>query len=122
MILDTSALLSFFEFSVDWERELARLVDSYTIVIPVAVIQELTLLSTRGTGDTQRYAKAALIYALRYDTVETQATGADEAVVEAAKKMKGIVFTNDTELRHHLREEDIPVLLLRGRKKLALEG
>jgi len=122
VILDSSALLMFFEFSVDWEKELARLLDAYEIIVPGAVIQELTMLSTRGIGEKQRNAKAALTYALRYETVETQATHADEAVVEAAKKVQGVVFTNDAALRHRLRDEGIPVLLLRGRKKLALDG
>jgi rRNA-processing protein FCF1 len=43
-------------------------------------------------------------------------------VVEAAKTIEGVVFTNDSALRRHLRGEGIPVLLLRGRKKLALDG
>jgi rRNA-processing protein FCF1 len=111
----------FFEFSVDWEQELARLLNAYEIVVPAAVIKELKMLSTRGTGEKPRQANAALIYAQRYKTIETQATHADEAVVEAAKIVQGIVFTNDTVLRHRLREGGVPVLLLRGRKKLALE-
>jgi rRNA-processing protein FCF1 len=122
VILDTSALLSFFEFSVDWEKELARLLDAYEIAVPGAVIQELTMLSARGIGEKQRNANAALTYAFRYETIRTQATHADEAVVEAAKKVQGIVFTNDATLRHRLRDEGIPVLFLRGRKKLALDG
>jgi rRNA-processing protein FCF1 len=112
----------FFEFSVDWEKELARLLDAYEIVVPLAVIQELKVLSTRRTGETQRHANAALTYAQRYKTIETQAASADEAVMEAAIKVQGVVFTNDAALRHRLRDEGIPVLLLRGRKKLALDG
>jgi rRNA-processing protein FCF1 len=121
VILDSSALLSFFEFSVAWEKELARLLDAYEIVVPEAVLQELAILSSRGTGEKRQHVNAALTYASRYKTVWTQATSADEAVIESAKKVQGIVFTNDTALRHRLRKEDIPVLLLRGRKKLALE-
>ncbi|HVQ00782.1 MAG TPA: PIN domain-containing protein [Candidatus Thermoplasmatota archaeon] len=120
VILDTSALLSFFEFSVDWEKELARLLDAYEIAVPEAVLQELALLSSKG-GEKRQKANAALTYASRYKTVETKATHADEAVVESVKKVQGIVFTNDTALRHRLQKEHIPVLLLRGRKKLALE-
>ena len=111
----------FFEFSVDWEKELARLLHAYEIIVPVAVVQELEILSIKRIGEKQRNAKAALKYVRRYETVETQAKNADEAVVEAAKTTKGIVFTNDTALRQHLRQEGIPFLLLRGRKKLALE-
>ena len=112
----------FFEFSVDWEQEISRLVHSYQIVVPTAVVKELETLSTEGKGEKKRNAKAVLKFVSRYGTVETQATHADEAVVEAAKLMQGIVFTNDSALRKKLRGENIPVLLLRGRKKLALEG
>jgi hypothetical protein len=121
VILDSSALLMFFEFSVDWEKELGRLLQAYEIVVPGAVVQELEVLSTKGIGEKQRKAKAALRYARRFETVETQAKYADEAVAEAAKTTTGVVFTNDKALRQHLRDEGIPVLLLRGRKKLALE-
>jgi len=121
VILDSSALLSFFEFSVDWEKELARLLDTYEIVVPEAVLQELAILSARGSGEKRQHANAGLTYASRFKTVKTQATHADEAIIESAKKVQGIVFTNDTTLRHRLRDEGIPVLLLRGRKKLVLE-
>lgn len=51
VILDSSALLMFFEFSVDWEQEVARLLHSYQIVVPVAVIKELEMLAIKGTGE-----------------------------------------------------------------------
>jgi rRNA-processing protein FCF1 len=121
VILDSSALLMFFEFSVDWEKELARLLDSYQIVVPVVVVKELKLLSSEGTGEKQRCAKAALNYIARYETIETQAKNADEGVIEAATTTKGVVFTNDAALRKHLRSEGVPVLFLRGRKKIALD-
>ena len=121
VILDSSALLSFFEFSMDWEEELTRLLDAFEIVVPEAVLRELAILSSRETGEKRQRANAALTYASRYRTVETRVTHADEAIVELATTVQGIVFTNDTALRHHLRKEGIPVLFLRGRKKLALD-
>jgi rRNA-processing protein FCF1 len=111
----------FFEFSVDWEQEVARLLHSYQIVVPVAVIKELEMLAIKGTGEKKRNAKAAVKFVSRYETIETQTDNADEAVVEAAKTKQGVVFTNDSALRKHLRDEGVPVLLLRGRKKLALD-
>ncbi len=121
VILDSSALLSFFEFSVDWENELARLLDAYEMVVPEAVLKELATLAAKGKGEKRQRANAALTYASRYQAVATKATSADEAVVEAAKKVQGVVFTNDTALRHRLKKEGVPVLLLRGRKKVALD-
>jgi hypothetical protein len=121
MILDSSALLMFFECSVDWEKEAARLLNVYQIVVPTAVVKELELLSKQGIGGRKRKAKAALKFVTRYETIDTNAKNADDAVIETARKTRGVVFTNDTELRNRLRDEGIPVLLLRGRKKLALE-
>ena len=120
VILDSSALLMFFEYSVDWEKEMTRLVDAYRIVVPAVVVKELEMLSNKGSGGKKRNAKAALKFVMRYETIATQAKNADEAVVEAAKTTQGVVFTNDTALRKKLRDEGIPVLLLRGRKKLML--
>jgi uncharacterized protein len=121
VILDTSALLSFFEFSVDWEKELFRLLDGYQIIVPAAVINELEVLSKQTASLRKQKAAASLKYAQRYETVQTNTGNADDAVIEAAKKTNGVVATNDTELRKRLKQESIPVIFLRGKKKLALE-
>lgn len=121
VILDTSAILSFFEFSVDWEKELFRLLDGYKIMIPYMVINELTVLSQQTASQRKQKAAAALRFAKRYETIETVAGNADDAVIEAARKTNGMVATNDTDLRKRLKHESIPVIFLRGKKRLALE-
>ena len=121
VILDTSALLSFFEFSVDWEKELSRLLDGYCIVVPSQVIKELKVLSQQTASERKRKAAACVKLAKRYKTVDTKAGNADDAVIEAAKQTQGVVVTNDTELRKRLKQDSIPVIYLRGKKKLALE-
>lgn len=121
VILDSSAILAFFEFSIDWEKELCRLLDGYRIVVPAEVIKELELLSKQTASARKRKAAAALKLVERYQTVETLAENADDAVIEAAKKTHGVVVTNDTELRKRLNLDSIPVIFLRGKKKLALD-
>jgi rRNA-processing protein FCF1 len=121
VILDSSAILMFFEFSVDWEKELMRLLDGFCIVVPSEVIKELELLSRQTASERKRKSAAALKLATRYKTVETIAKNADDAVIEVAKKTHGVVVTNDTQLRKQLNHDSIPVIFLRGRKKLALE-
>jgi len=121
VILDSSSILAFFEFSVDWEKELNRLLDGYCIVIPTEIIKELELLSKQTASERKRKAAAALKLVGRYQTVETFAKNADDAVFEAAKKTQGVVVTNDMELRKRLNDDSIPVIFLRGKKKLALE-
>jgi rRNA-processing protein FCF1 len=121
VILDSSAFLMFFEFSVDWEKELSRLLDGYCIVVPIEVIRELEVLSKQTASERKRKAIASLKLAERYKTVKTIAGNADDAVIEAAEKTHGVVVTNDTELRKRLKQDSIPVIFLRGKKKLSLE-
>jgi rRNA-processing protein FCF1 len=119
VILDSSAILMFFEFSVDWKKELDRLLDSYNLVVPTAVVQELQILATRSSG--QKKAAAALKLIAQYDTVDQEADTVDEALIRLAEKTHGYVVTNDTELRNQLRTRGFPVIFLRGKKKLILD-
>ena len=119
VILDSSAILMFFEFSVDWKKELDRLLDSYNLVVPTAVVQELQILTTRDRG--QKKAAAALKLIAKYDTIAQEADTADEALMKIAEKTQGIVVTNDIELRDRLKNRGLPVIFLRGKKKLALD-
>jgi rRNA-processing protein FCF1 len=119
VILDSSAILMFFEFSVDWKKELDRLLDGYHLVVPTAVVQELQILTTRNAG--QKKAAAALKLIAKYDTIDQEADTADEALMKIAEKTQGIVVTNDTELRERLKNRGFPVIFLRGKKKLVLD-
>ena len=119
MILDSSAILMFFEFSRDWENELKSLVGAYHLVVPTAVVKELQMLASRAAG--QKKAAAALKLIEKYETVEDDSSYADEALVKIAQKTKGIVVTNDTALRHRLKKQGNSVIFLRGKKKLMLD-
>ncbi len=119
VILDSSAILMFFEFSVDWENELKSLVGAHHLVVPTAVVKELQMLASRGAG--QKKAVAALKLIEKYETIDEDSPYADEALLKIALKTKGIVVTNDTVLRHRLKEQGNPVIFLRGKKKLVLD-
>jgi hypothetical protein len=119
VILDSSAILMFFEFSVDWKKELDRLLDSYDLVVPTAVVQELRILASRHSG--QKKAAAALKLIEPYSTIDQTADTVDEALIKLAEKTHGYVVTNDTELRNYLKKRGFPVIFLRGKKKLVLD-
>ncbi len=119
VILDSSAILMFFEFSVDWENELKSLVGAYHLIVPTAVVKELQMLASRGAG--QKKAVAALKLIGKYETIDEDSPYADEALLKIALKTKGIVVTNDTVLRHRLKEQGNSVIFLRGKKKLVLD-
>lgn len=109
----------FFEFCIDWKKELDSLLGAYRLVVPTAVVQELHLLATHKKG--QKKAAAALKLIEKYETIDDSSNSADEALVKIAEKTHGIVVTNDRELRKLLKNRGLPVIFLRGRKKLVME-
>jgi rRNA-processing protein FCF1 len=119
VILDSSAILMFFEFSINWEKELDRLVGAYRLLVPTAVVNELQILAKHDMG--QKKAAAALKLIARYQTIGENADSADESLLKIAEKTQGIVVTNDRELRERLKERRIPVIFVRGKKKLVLD-
>jgi rRNA-processing protein FCF1 len=119
VILDSSAILTFFEFSLDWEKDLDRLVGAYHLLVPTAVVRELQILAKQ--GNRQKKASAALRLIAKYPTVEEEVDSADEALLKIAEKTFGIVVTNDRGLRERLKEHKIPVIFVRGKKKLVLD-
>ena len=120
VILDSNAILMLFEFSLDLESELIRLLGKYKIIIPSPVVKELIFLSNEGKGQKKINAKASLELIKKYDIFDIDAKTTDNAVLITAKKTNGIVVTNDKELRKKLKEISIKVIFLKGKKTLEL--
>lgn len=88
----------------------------YECLVPAAVAEELAALA----GGASEEAEAASVGAdlvERCTVVDHEATNADPAVLEVAKRCDYAV-TNDRSLGERLVEADIPVIRLRGRTKL----
>jgi hypothetical protein len=66
-------------------------------------------------------AKGAIKLAERFDLYENEGEG-DDAILKMAREMNGAVVTNDKELKRKLRKEKLPVIYLRGKNKLEMEG
>ena len=120
IILDSSAVMMLFEFSIDLEDELTRLIGKHRILLPSPIIEELRFLSENGKGKKRQNAKAALDLIKRYETVEEQGAG-DDSVLFLAQRLKGIVLTNDRELRKRAKQASLKTIYLRGKNRLALE-
>ena len=122
IILDSSALMMVFEFNIDIERELDRLIGSYQIFIPRNIVDELSFLSQNGRGKKKQLAKAALKLLERYTIVDLDSNlNGDDSVIAAAEKYNGIVITNDRELRRRLKDKGISRICLQGKQHLILE-
>ena len=122
VILDSSAIMMCFEFSIDLEDELTRLLGNYHIIIPKPIVEELEFLVKNGRGKKKHIAKPALDLIKRYDIadLDTSKKG-DDAVIYFAQELSGIVVTNDRDLKKRLRKLLIKVIYLRGKKRLVLE-
>lgn len=121
VVLDSSAALMPFEFSIDLESELKRLLGAILIVVPLSVDKELHLLAMRESGEKKGRVQAALKLLDRYERAGVEGLSADDAVVMTALKRKGVAVTNDTKLRQKLRSLGVPVVFLKGKQQLALD-
>ncbi|MUW15916.1 twitching motility protein PilT, partial [Halorubrum sp. CBA1125] len=87
---------------------------------PEAVLDELAGLQ-RGAGEAATAASVAADLAARAETVTTDESYADDALVElaASGRVDGVV-TNDRPLASRVLAADAPVIGLRGRNALAI--
>ena len=120
VILDSSALMMPFEYSVNLEDELTRLLGKFQILIPKPIVEELISLSKIGKGRKKRLAKSALVFIKNYNIIDSEGKG-DDSVLFLAKKYQGIVVTNDRDLRNRVKKSSLQTIFLRGKKKLFLE-
>ena len=100
VVIDSSAIMMLFEFSIDLERELTRLIGAYKIVVPRSVINELRILSEKSKGKKKQIAKPALKLAENFTVADDELDNADDAVLAIAKKQNAVVLSNDKELRN----------------------
>ena len=121
VILDTSAILTPFEFSINLEQEIQKLIGSFYIVVPKQIEQELVTFSKHKEGKKSQMAKAALQLIKNYEIIYSDEKKADDAILQLAKETNAIVVTNDRELRKRLKKIQISVIFLRARKKFVLE-
>ncbi|TMA05106.1 MAG: twitching motility protein PilT [Methanobacteriota archaeon] len=116
VLLDANALLMPFQFRVNLDREIQRLLGDADVAVPKPVLAELEFLAER-----DREARAGLRLARRYRVID--ATGsADDALLDLAGTNRAVVVTNDQPLLNRLREKGIPRLRLRSRNHLVAEG
>ena len=120
IILDSNAIMMLFEFSINLEDELTRLVGKHKIIIPLPVIKELKFLSENGKGNKKINAKSSLKLIKKYEFVDINGKTVDDSILALAEKTNGIVLTNDKELKNRLKEISIQVIILRAKKKLEI--
>lgn len=103
-----------FQFRVNIDRELSRLFGEVPVLVPSAVLEELSRLD-------QPEAKSALALARKYSIVETEERG-DDGVLDVALRTDAVVVTNDKDLIARLKAARVGIVRLRQRRYLIFEG
>ncbi|WP_457751916.1 PIN domain-containing protein [Thermococcus sp.] len=127
VIPDTNFLLVPGQFGVDIIGELNRVLDvKFRIAVPDVVLQELDVIERKSRGRDLMAVRMAKKLAERFETVEIGRFGErpiDDQILDfAVKNERVLVCTNDKGLKKRLRERGIPVVYLRSKKILELEG
>lgn len=113
VVLDTNALLMPFEMNLNLDLLVTDVLGEARMVIPEPLLGELA-------RSKNKYAKVALALSKKYEAIPAGSRG-DDSVIEVALKTRGIVLTNDRELRSRLRMLGVPLLFLRSGTHLILE-
>lgn len=120
VVLDSNMLMAPFEFGIDVIEDIGRVLDvKYEVCTTKGALNELESVS-KSTGKKGKRAKAALLLTKNIQVIPSEGK-TDEALLALASK-DVIICTNDKILRKKIREKRLPVIYLRQKKYLMLEG
>ncbi|MGB9714009.1 MAG: PIN domain-containing protein [Candidatus Bathyarchaeales archaeon] len=126
IILDSNALFVPFQFKIDIFEELKTLLKrNFEPILLMPVLRELEKLASKGSPKIRRKASYALKLAEKCKLVDVNEEGAfspDDVIVKTAMEWSCPVFTNDRRLRKRLRDINVPVVYVRQKSRLEIEG
>ena len=126
IILDSNALFVPLEFRIDIFSEVERLINrNINFVLLSPVKRELELLAAKESPKMRREATFALKLAekCQYVAVDNdEKLRTDDIIIKVAKAWNSPVFTNDSQLRRRLRDISVPVIYVRQKSRLEIDG
>jgi len=126
VILDSNALFVPLEFKIDIFEELKRLVNrNVEFILLSPVKRELEMLAAKDSPKIRREAIFALRLAEKCKYVAVEEDGRvviDDVIVRVAKNWNSPVFTNDRQLKKRLRDISVPVIYVRQKSRLDIDG
>jgi rRNA-processing protein FCF1 len=126
VILDSNALFVPLQFRIDIFSDLKRLLNrNFELILLSPVKRELKTLAEKGSPKMRKNASYALQLAekCKYVEVDTSASAlTDDVIVKVAKEWGFPVFTNDRELRKRLKDISVPVIYVRQKSHLEIDG
>ena len=126
VILDSNALFVPLKSKIDIFAETKRLLNrNLDFVLLSPVEHELELLATKDSPKIRREALYALKIAEKCKLVmvgNCEKLSTDDVIVKVAKAWNSPVFTNDRQLRKRLRDISVPVIYVRQKSRLDVDG
>jgi rRNA-processing protein FCF1 len=126
VILDSNALFVPLQFKIDIFQELKSLLNrNVEFILLSPVKHELELLASKDSPKMRREAAYALKLAEKCKYVkidESNKLSTDDVIVKVAKDWNSPVFTNDSQLRRRLRDISVPVIYVRQKSRLEIDG
>ncbi|NWG11430.1 nucleotide-binding protein [Candidatus Bathyarchaeota archaeon] len=126
IILDSNALFVPLQLKIDIFEALETLLGrKFEPILLSSIKQELETIAEKGPPKMRKWASYALKLAEKCAFLEVEdktAKSPDDAIVEVAKKGNCLVFTNDRELRKRLRNISVPVIYVRQKSRLEIDG
>jgi rRNA-processing protein FCF1 len=114
------------QLKIDVFSDLERLLNrNFELILLSPVKRELEVLAEKGSPMMRKNARYALKLAekCKYVEVESSAsTHADDIIVKIAKEWSSPVFTNDRQLKKRLRDISVPVIYVRQKSRLEIDG
>jgi hypothetical protein len=126
IILDSNALFVPLQLKIDIFEELKALLDTnFEPILLSPIKHELEKLAAEASPQTRRNAAYALKLAEKCKLVETnekEQVSPDEVILKVAHDWNCPVFTNDRQLRKKLRDINVPVIYVRQKSRLEIDG
>jgi len=126
IILDSNALFIPLQFKIDILEELKTLLNTkFQLILLTPIRNELQVFAEKGSPKMRKFASYALKLTEKctfVDVDEKLAGSPDDAIVEAAREWNCPVLTNDRELRKRLRNINVPVIYVRQKSRLEIDG
>jgi rRNA-processing protein FCF1 len=125
VILDSNALFVPLKLKIDIFIEVKRLLNrNIQFVLLSPVKRELELLAQKDTPKVRREAVYALRLSEKCEFVAVKEKGetADDVIVRVARSWNCPVFTNDRRLKKRLRDISVPVIYVRQKSRLDVDG
>ena len=127
IIMDSNALFVPLQFRIDIFEQIGKLLNMrFELILLSSIRRELEKLAKNGSSKMQKNASYALKMAEKCKLIELDEkisdSSPDDSIFQVAREWNSPVFTNDKKLRKRLRDINVPVIYVREKSRLEIDG